>query len=209
MLFATFISRLLDPLWVIPAVTMLGARRSGLEGLVLIRFLLVITIFMLGIPLVLRLLYRRNGDWDISQRVDRPKALAVLLVLGLINIALAAVWDIPGLTQLFVLYEVWMAGFLVISLFWKISGHAGGIALGTGLIILWYGWIWWPLLLLVPLMGWARVATKNHTTLQVLAGAVYSWGMIVMFQNVILGLDPRIHLTILPWIPAFAGMTGQ
>jgi len=28
-----------------------------------------------------------------------------------------------------------------------------------------------------------------------------------VFNNVILGLDPRIQTTPLPWIPAFAGMT--
>lgn len=180
MQFAFIISRLLDPLWVIPAVTLLQAYTHGFL------FSFVLMIVMLGIPLVLRLLYNRSG-WDISQRSDRPKALALLLVLGLVNIVLAAVWDIPSLTHLFIVYEVWMAGFLIISLFWKISGHAGAITLATGLIIRWFGWNWWPVLILVPLMGWARVVTKNHTFLQVLIGTVYSWILLVVFDYWIIG----------------------
>lgn len=180
MTLALLISRLLDPLWVIPAVTMLGARRSGLEGFALIRFLLIITIFMVGIPLVLRILYRPSG-WDISNRAHRPKALVILLLLGIAYIILARIFGNAKLMHLFVLYELWMAGFFVISFFWKISGHAGGIALAVGLLIAWYGWDWWPILLLVPLMGWARVVSKNHTVAQVTAGVLYSWGLLITF----------------------------
>lgn len=179
LIFATLVSRLLDPMWVVPVVTILGARRLGLEGDALIRFLLVLVVFMVGIPLVLRLLYRPSG-WDISDRAHRPKAIAVLLLLGFINILIAWVFGNASLAGLFIFYELWLLGFLLISLVWKISGHAGGIALATGLVILWFGWAWWPVLLLIPLMGWARVATKDHTVAQVVAGASYSWLLIVM-----------------------------
>ena len=165
-----FISRLFDPLWIIPAVTLFKAYKHGFL------FTFVLMIFMLGIPLVLRLLYRPSG-WDITQRAHRPRAIAVLLLLGLVNVLFAWNFGNVSLGKLFIFYELWLAGFLLISLFWKISGHAGGIALGTGLIILWHGWIWWPLLLLVPLMGWARVVTKNHSVGQVAGGAVYSMGL--------------------------------
>ena len=83
---------------------------------------------------------------------------------------------------LFGLFVVWFLGFFLISLFWKISGHAGSIALATGLIIFWYGWNWWPALSLVLLMGWARVATKDHTVSQVVGGALYSWGLIWLWS---------------------------
>lgn len=177
MTFALIVSHLLDPLWVMPAVTILNAYERGFM------VTLVLMVFMLGIPLSLRLLYKREYTWDISTRADRPMAIAILLIiLGLVNITVAALWGNSSLISLLVLYELWMAGFLVISLFWKISGHAGGIALATGLVILWYGWAWWPIFLLVPLIGWARVVTKNHTIAQVIAGTAYSFLFIVAYE---------------------------
>jgi len=177
MTLAFLFSRLLDPMWVIPAVTILKAYERGFI------VTLVLMVFMLGIPLTLRLFYMREYTWDISTRADRPMAIAILLLLGLVNIAVAALWGNSSLTALFVLYELWMAGFLAISLFFKISGHAGGIALATGLIILWYGWTWWPILTLVPLIGWARVVTKNHTIAQVIAGTAYSFLLIIAYET--------------------------
>ena len=65
---------------------------------------------------------------------------------------------------------------------WKISGHASVAALATGLIIQWFGWYWWPILLIVPLVAWARVVRRDHTVGQVIAGAVYSWGLIQLVK---------------------------
>ncbi len=182
MTLSLLISRLLDPMWVVPAITALGAYRSGLVGEALSRFLLIFAVCMVGIPLVLRLLYRPSG-WDISDRTHRPKAFMILLLLGLIYIILARIFGNTKLVSLLILYELWMAGFLVISLFWKISGHAGGIALAVGLLIAWYGWAWWPILLFVPLVGWARVVSKNHTVTQVIAGALYSWVLLIGYET--------------------------
>lgn len=176
MKFALIVSHILDPLWVIPAMTLLQAYKQGFV------FTFVVMIFMLVIPLILRLLYMRGRNWDISTRADRPKAIMVLLVLGLINCIIAALWGNPSLTKLFVFYEVWMAGYLAISLFFKMSGHAGGIALATGLLIHWYGWTWWPVFFLIPIVGWARVITKNHTTFQVIAGTAYSFFLLFIYE---------------------------
>lgn len=176
MTFAILISRLLDPMWVIPAVTITQTYQFGFI------FTSILMVPMLGIPLALRLLYNRSG-WDISERRDRPKAIVALLMVGLVTIFIARFWDHTNLVRLFVLYEVWMVGYLVISFFWKISGHAGGITLATGLIIIWYGWTWWPLLLLIPLVGWARVASKNHTVAQVVLGTVYSFVLLFAYET--------------------------
>lgn len=55
LLFALLVSRILDPLWVIPAVTILAAYKHG------VLFTLALMVFMLGIPLVLRLFYKHGG----------------------------------------------------------------------------------------------------------------------------------------------------
>ncbi|MEK7543275.1 MAG: hypothetical protein AAB557_00240 [Patescibacteria group bacterium] len=202
LIFATLISRLLDPLWVMTAVSILGAYHYGLHNGALWRIVVLMTVVMVLPQVVLRLLFaraNRSSGWDIKSLKHRPLVIGVLLVFGILNIVLAKIFGNQLFMNLFLFYEYWLLGFFLISLIWKMSGHAGGIALATGLVIHWFGWGWWPILTLVPLVAWARVVTKNHTVGQVVAGAVYSWGMIVIFQNRII-----VH-----WIPAFAGMTGQ
>ncbi|MBI3342707.1 hypothetical protein HY032_00940 [Candidatus Gottesmanbacteria bacterium] len=185
MTLAFLVSRFLDPMWIVPAITVLGARYSGLEDSKFIRFLLILVVFMLGIPLLLRLRFTKAkglSGWDIKNRADRPKAIAVLLFVGLLNVTLARIFGNASLVNLFVFYELWLVGYLIISLKWKISGHAGGIALATGLAIGWFGWRWWPILFFVPLIGWARVVTKDHTIAQVIAGALYSWCLLIAYH---------------------------
>lgn len=84
--------------------------------------------------------------------------------------------------QLLLFYEIWLFGFLLISLLFKISGHAGSITLATGLLMSWYGFAWWPILLLIPLVGWSRVVTKNHTVAQVVIGIAYSFILLIAYE---------------------------
>ena len=67
------------------------------------------------------------------------------------------------LFQTFLTVLISFAGFSLITFFWKISGHAFINALVTGYIIQWFGWSWWPVLLIVPLVSWSRVVRKDHT----------------------------------------------
>jgi len=55
------------------------------------------------------------------------------------------------------------------------------LGLATGVVIARYGWSWWPVFLSVPLVGWSRVVTKNHTIAQVIAGTMYSWAIVYFF----------------------------
>ncbi len=70
----------------------------------------------------------------------------------------------------------WVNGLVVwlVNRYWKISIHSVGVA--GGAVLLWLGWDTgsWPLLLLIPLVGWARLRLEVHTPAQVVAGAL--WG---------------------------------
>jgi len=57
------------------------------------------------------------------------------------------------------------------------------MALATGLVIARLGWNMWPILLLVGVMCIARVVGKNHTPLQTIAGALYSWGILLFARS--------------------------
>lgn len=179
------ISRLLDPMWVMAGVTIVGAYRYGLWDENLWRFALIVVLVMVLPQLVLRFVFskrNRTSGWDIKTLNHRPLVIGVLLLFGFLNIFLAWEFGNPELGKLFVFYELWLLGFFLISLVWKMSGHAGSIALAAGLMILWYGWFFWPILLLFPLMGWARVTTKDHTAGQVICGSLYSCIMVLIYR---------------------------
>lgn len=55
---------------------------------------------------------------------------------------------------------------------WKISAHSAGIAGISVLIWQIIGTAGTPILLIIPLVGWARVRLGRHTLGQVIMGAV-------------------------------------
>jgi hypothetical protein len=61
---------------------------------------------------------------------------------------------------------------MLISLWWKISVHASGIAGPCTALVYSIGAIATPLLLLIVPVGWARIRLKAHTLPQVVAGAL-------------------------------------
>lgn len=189
--FANLISRLFDPLVVLSFLTVAAAGRSGMAGEALVKFLSVFFIAMILPPVALlswALVTGRVGDWDVSNRPQRVKALAVFFVMILVDLLLVKIFGNAELVKLFLLFLIWFLGFFAITLFWKISGHVSSNALATELFIYWYGLGWWPILLIVPLVAWARVVTKNHTLGQVIVGAVYSWSLVFIAANLQLSI---------------------
>lgn len=117
---------------------------------------------------------RFHLDWDISNRKKRIVPLIVLILFLFGALTLVNQWHNVLLTNMFVLFFLWLVGFLVITLFWKMSGHTGVITLASLLVIDWYGWELIPLFGAIAIVTWARVAGKNHTIGQAVGGIVYS-----------------------------------
>ena len=117
------------------------------------------------------------SDWDVSDRRQRPKILWTLVAVEAIG---TAVFQLAAIVPILVA----LAGFSVITHFWKISGHMLSVGLATGVIIERFGWQFWPVLLVVPLVAWARVVTHNHTTGQVIAGTIYAWALLLFFYEI-------------------------
>lgn len=189
MLIATLISRLFEPFVMFSVVTFIAALRSGLTGASMQLFLTML-IVMIGLPIALltwAIRTKRVDNWDVTRREQRIVPMIIFLILTCIYLFTVSRFGNSQLAQLFVLYFVWLVGFFLITTQWKISGHTSANALTLGLIILWFGWSWWPLLLIVPLVAWARVVRKDHTVAQVIVGAAYSWVLLVVFDYLIIG----------------------
>jgi hypothetical protein len=179
--FLTLISRIFDPFLVLATVVIAVVFQSTLASQARIYFLLILVGVMLLPPvlfLYIAIKMKRISDWDVSKREQRPMAMLILFFLGFINIITVQKFGDPGLVHLFIQFQMWLVGFMMITFFWKISGHASVMALATGIIITIFGWSWWPVLFLVPIISVVRVLRKDHTVLQVIMGAIYSWLLI-------------------------------
>lgn len=135
---------------------------------------------MVGLPFLLFLFawkMRVIKTWDVRDRRERPKILWILLGIETVaSVILGTSLAIPVLIAIL--------GFTLITQYWKISGHTMTATLTTGYIVMKFGFEWWPILFVVPLVAWARIVTKNHTLLQVLAGALYACTIVVLWYEI-------------------------
>ncbi len=183
---ALVISRVFDPIVELVFVTVIAAIRSGPVGMELYRFLVI---FFLGIilpPTLLRFwaVKTKKINWDVTERRKRPKILLLLFLFGLWNLLLVRYFGNIFLFRLFVLYQAWLTGFGLLSLRYKLSGHAGASVLAAYFFIQWFGPFGWPLAFLIPLIGWARIKSREHTLGQVLVGIGYSIVMVIFMKQV-------------------------
>lgn len=114
----------------------------------------------------------RVSDHHVAVRQQRPRILAIALLSVVVGLALLATLGAPRpLIALLIAGASAIAASLVVSLWWKMSVHmvaVGGILTVCALI---FGPIILVLVLLVPIVGWARIELTAHTPAQVAAGA--------------------------------------
>ena len=132
-------------------------------------------ILMPGSFLLWQLKRGKISDWHISRREERTTALMTVMWLTstAVPVIVTHVAQGPRALQALFVTEFCLAIItLLITTFWKISQHAGGIASLSTMLVALVGPAAAPALLLVPLVGWARVRVKAHTPAQVVAGAM-------------------------------------
>jgi hypothetical protein len=183
------ISRLFDPIAVLTVITVIAIRLSSLTPYEQFRFFLFLIFSIVGVPVILLLVairYRFVSNWDVTDRRQRPKLLIGLIAIESANLLLIWNWGDAFLFSLFLVYLAWIIGFLAVTLFYKISGHLGGLTFAVLLYLNWFGSSYWPLLLTIPLLAWARVTGRFHTVGQVLTGMIYSLVVILAFRRILL-----------------------
>lgn len=144
-----------------------------------------------GIPYaVLRLGMRsgRFGGRHVPDRGERPVLLLTGAACVVAALTIGRALDAPR--ELLALVAAMLAGAtvtLLITLFWKISMHAG-VAAGTlvSLVVVLGPWVWLAAPL-VGLIGWARLALHVHTPAQVVAGTIVGGGVAAAVMLPLLG----------------------
>jgi membrane-associated phospholipid phosphatase len=112
-------------------------------------------------------------DMDVSKREQRPLLFFLSIVCSTLYLLTLFALQAPYL--LIIVTSGVILGIIVLSIInrhVKASIHVATLMSLVLTIALGYGGYWYLLLLLVPLVGWARLRTKRHTLTETIAGGI-------------------------------------
>ena len=146
-----------------------------------LRWIIYISPFLIFIPLIFFAITYKLGwvsDIDLSDRKDRPIYL-VVFVLGLAVASAILFWlNVPLKFFVYTFSGLIMSIITtLITLKWKISFHTAITTSVVTAIMILGGLRYTPLLLLIPIIGWARVTLKKHTVNQVIGGFLVAFAV--------------------------------
>jgi membrane-associated phospholipid phosphatase len=112
-------------------------------------------------------------DIYMPNRETRLRPLTVMMIWSLICWLFIRYVQAPPVVEVFVLSAAIMIGVLsLVTLFWKISFHAAAITAAATTMLLVTDTPVWPMMVLIPLVGWSRVRLGRHTPKQVIFGTI-------------------------------------
>ena len=112
-------------------------------------------------------------NFHLNVREQRTKPLLFGLLGMSLSVLLCLVLPVHRTLQATLIANLALAIlFIIITLYWKISGHCATIASFVTLLYFLYGFTSLPIFALIPLVGWARVYRGRHTLAQVIAGTL-------------------------------------
>lgn len=193
---ANAVSYILNPLVLPPVAFALLEAHFGAPGLEVLSTFVITTVFFCLVPLFYILGLVRRGRAESLEVRQRDRRLGPFLV-SLVSYAIGA--TLLGLTvdgparplilAFAAIYPVNTVALMLINLHWKISLHMAGLAAFVGVLLFAALTVWRdlpadieaaltlatvaPLVLLLPLLMWARVRVGAHTPGQVIAGAAF------------------------------------
>lgn len=137
---------------------------------------LLAALFCGGIPFAIIVLGVRRGKWtDKHIRRRQQRAIPLLATLASVLTGLALLVTLDGPREVFALVLAMLAGLtatMIVTMWWKVSVHTA-VASGVAVVMMIaYGLQMAPLLLGVGVIGWSRVALRDHTPAQTIVGAL-------------------------------------
>ncbi|MER5822157.1 phosphatase PAP2 family protein [Streptomyces mirabilis] len=171
---ARLISDQLHPkTWIVLVCLMIGWHADHLRGLV---WSLVGVLFAAVIPILFidhGIKRGRWGDRNVGARKARLLVMVVILLSVLTGLALMTTLDAPRvLTALVASMLITLAALALVTLAWKISVHQAVSAGAVIMLAQTYGPWALSAYALVAVVGWSRVALRDHTPAQVIAGTL-------------------------------------
>ena len=177
--FALYISRVLNPVFVLGVVIVLVSVEASDSGTGIVLCVLIALFFTVFAPWLVVLYLRRRGEISelfIPERRDRLRPLFFFCASSWMDVGiLYLIHAPPALYALMVCVAVLGTVALLITMQWKISLHAMGLWAACGVMIALYG-SWWAV---VPagLVSWARFVLQAHSVSQILVGGIVGAGV--------------------------------
>lgn len=183
--FAKYISYIFEP-FTVSFLTLLIVVSSFEMGLVNKLQWLALAIVIMGLPPIVVYFYEKTTgkikDWFMTNRAER-KDVQLAWFFGAAGFSLLAwYFEAPRLLLALGLTLLCLSLFIsLINLYWKISVHMMGVSLFVMVAVFVYSSALAWLVLLIFLVGWARIKLGAHTFLQASLGAILT---IVVFYTV-------------------------
>lgn len=173
---ARWISHVISPHMVGVVLTSIVSLQFSPDPMEVLQWLLILMPLIAIPPLAyLMWLVHRGALEDIymPRRETRARPLTVLMVWLFICLGLIRYWEAPQIVETFVLSAMVLVSSLgLVTLFWKISFHGATISAAATATVMVAGYSAWPVILLVPLVGWSRIRLERHTLRQVIYGSL-------------------------------------
>ena len=171
---AEWVSYLLEPKnWIIATTLAIGWHADGAAGLA---WGAVAALFAGVLPMVFISRGVRRGRWDDRYVSDkRPRLIVLAFIIASVAAGLALLIGFGAPRELSGYIGCMLASVAVlaaITTVWKVSIHCAVAAGSVTILALLFGPLVAPAYLLVALTAWSRVALKDHTTAQVIAGSL-------------------------------------
>ncbi len=145
----------------------------------------LIVIALSILPLFLALIYlvrsKKVDSYSANIRTQRTRLYILAAALSGVGSIIFHFLAAPlELTALFIAGFMSIVIFLLINLRWKLSNHTASIAALAMVAIILYGFWMVPIVVLIPLVVWARAELGSHSLAQGIAGAILTTSIIVL-----------------------------
>lgn len=185
---AFVISRASDPFWLAMVIGALAIASRHFEGHNRLFWAALLTLFLAVLPLVAVWLGLKKGrikDIDLTKREERTPFIMLIIFFWLIGALLTWSLAAPRLVVALLVDALLTAlAVLFINLFWKISNHSLAITVFCFFVNQLFGWHFWPVFILIPVVAWSRLVQKKHTWGQLAGGfflGVGAWIVLRLF----------------------------
>lgn len=159
--------------WILLDVIVIGLVIDGYPGL---GWGLLGALFAAVLPIWFIKRGIRNERWNdrhVGAKQHRLIVMAFIIASVTAGIVLLVMLGAPRpITALIISMLTTLTALMAVTPFWKISVHAAVSSGSVLLIALACGWWAFALYPLVALVGWSRVALRDHTRNQVIAGTI-------------------------------------
>jgi membrane-associated phospholipid phosphatase len=176
---AKHISFFLGPT-LIPILYTIVVFNSGLTENQLLIVAPAIFLLLVVTPIAYLFLAPKAGlikTWEMVKRKERYQFFIILILLTIAGSVIIFYFGNELLLKLNLLFLFTIVVLFAITLFWKISLHVAINTASSLVVNFLFNWSFPLLYLTIPLVAWSRLVLKRHSSLQLLAGFIVTFGI--------------------------------